>query len=112
MASVPVKPAPATPPHETVEEHFRRLAALWHAETAYLSSTTDLVGHPAYQEMIRMVPEVVPLLLRELEREPDHWFGALMAITGAHPVPETDSGNLDKMTEAWLRWGRASGYRW
>ena len=51
MASIPVTKPPATPPAETVEEHFRRLDATWTAETAYLSSYTDIVEHPAFQEI-------------------------------------------------------------
>jgi hypothetical protein len=31
-----------------VEAKFRRLAAAWRADTAYLSSTNDQVAHPAF----------------------------------------------------------------
>jgi hypothetical protein len=55
---------------------------------------------------------VVPLLLRELEREPDHWFRALYALTGANPVPEGSQGNVREMALAWLHWGRQQGYQW
>lgn len=47
----------------------------------------------------------VPLLLAELRREPDDWFWALHAITGANPVPAASRGDLRAMTEAWLQWG-------
>ena len=44
-------------------------------------------------------------ILEELEGDdPDHWFPALEAITGANPVPESDFGNLAKMADAWLGW--------
>jgi hypothetical protein len=69
-----------------------------------------MAAHPAYQEIITMGQEVVPLLLRDLEQEPDHWFAALRAITGAHPVPPEDRGDLHKMAAAWLRWGKDNGY--
>jgi hypothetical protein len=55
---------------------------------------------------------VVPHLLRELERRPDHWFWALTAITGADPVKPEDRGKLRKMTDAWLRWGKEQGLTW
>jgi hypothetical protein len=109
MASVPVKPVPVQP-GETTAERFRRLAATWRAETAYLSSSTALIEHPAYQEIIRLGPEVVPLLLQDLEKEPDHWFWALQVLTGVNPVPAADAGNLDKMAQDWIRWGHAHGY--
>jgi hypothetical protein len=107
MATVPLKQQA-----ESVEAEFQRRAALWRAETSHLSSTTAMCNHPAYQEIIQMGPAVVPALLRDLEREPDHWFWALQAITGASPVDPVDRGNIDRMAQAWLRWGRANGYQW
>ncbi len=51
---------------------------------------------------------VLPLILQELERRPDHWFWALHAITGEDPARSTD--DVDAATDAWLNWGRARGY--
>jgi hypothetical protein len=59
-----------------------------------------------------MGPTVVPLLLRDLEKNGNHWFWALKVITGASPVPPEDRGNVPKVTDYWLRWGRENGYRW
>jgi hypothetical protein len=112
MASFPVQPTPAPQPAETLEQRFKRLASTWQAETAYTSSSTEMFEHPAYQEIIGMGRQAVPLLLRELEREPDHWFWALRTITGANPVPARDGGNLARMAECWLRWGRENGFSW
>ena len=52
----------------------------------------------------------VPLLLAELQREPDDWFWALHAITGAELVPEQSRGKIHEMADAWLTWGRQHGY--
>jgi hypothetical protein len=71
---------------------------------------TALVRHPAYQAIIALGRPAVPLLLRELAREPDHWFGALKAITGDDPVPPRSRGKLHEMTAAWLAWGKTHGY--
>ena len=111
MASVPVRPS-SVPPPEALEEHFRRLEARWEDETAYLSSSTEIVGHPAFQEIIRLGPAVIPLMLRDLEQRPTLWVWALPAITGADPVPEVDRGNIVRMRDAWLAWARANGYQW
>lgn len=54
----------------------------------------------------------VPLIVRELEREPDHWFVALSAITGVNPVKPEQRGRLQEMAQAWIIWGQANGYRW
>jgi hypothetical protein len=112
MSTVPAKPASPTPSAQTVEERFRRLEAIWTAETGYLSSYTDIVEHPAFREIIRLGKGVVPLMLRDLEERPRLWVWALPEITGADPVPPNEAGDIAKMSAAWLHWGRANGYRW
>ena len=82
------------------------------AQVSPYSSSARLAEHPAYQQIIALGPEIVPLLLRELERSPDHWFRALHALTGADPVPPESRGKLPEMAAAWLRWGREQGYQW
>jgi hypothetical protein len=109
----------AGPPHPVgspspddpgLERRFRELADEWQAAVVPLSSTTARVQHPAYREIIALGPAVVPLLLRELERRPDHWFAALRSLTGADPVAPADRGHLGRMAEAWIRWGKERGY--
>ncbi len=102
-------PVPATPDRE---QQFRTLVALWKRERGPHSSSAKLAEHPAYQQIIHMGPEVIPWLLRELEQEPDHWFRALHALTGMDPVPVESRGKIREMAEAWLQWGRATGYEW
>lgn len=90
---------------------FQTLAQQWKQETAHLSNIAKKALHPAYQEIIGMGKAVIPLLLAELKREPDDWFWALHALTGANPVPAVSRGNLRAMTEAWLQWGSEKGYK-
>jgi hypothetical protein len=111
MATVPTKPTPDTPA-ETVEERFRSLEGTWRAEVGYSSSSTVQRSHPAFQEIIALGEAVVPLMLRDLQESPRLWVWALPQITGADPVPASDHGNIAKMSEAWLRWGREHGYQW
>jgi hypothetical protein len=112
MATIPVKQTPLQEPAENLDETFQKLASTWLAETAHISSTTDLVAHPAFQEIVRMGPAVIPLLLRELENRPGHWHRALQQITGVDPVLAADRGNIRKAREAWLRWAKEQGYQW
>ncbi len=92
-----------------VEIEFERFADRWQTETLFLSSYTEMVSAPAYLDMIGMGRKVVPLLLRRLERDPDHWFAALRATAKADPVPPEDRGAFDNMREAWLEWGHEQG---
>ena len=95
-----------------LEERFLVLVEQWQRETGMLSQVQKMVIHPAYQRIIGMGQPVVPLILRELERETDPWFWALEVITGANPVTGDARGRLDQMAAAWLKWGRENGYRW
>ena len=94
-----------------METRFRRLETAWIAATGVLSDDADIVNHPAFREIIGMGEAVVPLILRDLEQRPRLWVWALPAITGENPVPPADRGNITRMSEAWLRWGRTKGYR-
>jgi hypothetical protein len=76
------------------------------------SSSSVLRNHPAFQEICSLGEGVIPLMLRDLAERPRLWVWALPKITGADPVPEADRGNITKMSQAWLAWGKANGYRW
>lgn len=95
-----------------VEQDFARLAEEWKNDTMHWSSVTKMISHRNYLGIIGLAGrasrrEVERLLLEELQREPDHWFDALSAVTGEDPVkPEHD---FDQATEAWLQWGREKG---
>jgi len=90
----------------SLETEFQSLARRWREGCSLMSSTSAMVSHPAYQAIIELGPPVVPLILRELEKEPAHWFEALKTITGQDPVPTKDWGNISAMSSAWLAWGR------
>ncbi|HYV39128.1 MAG TPA: hypothetical protein VE988_25805, partial [Gemmataceae bacterium] len=92
MTPLSEKKLPPTIPRETVEEQFKRLAGKWEKDVAYLSSLG--YDHPAYREITRLGPDVVPLLLRDMELHHTHWFCALREITGANPVPADASGHI------------------
>jgi len=110
VAIVPAK-VTSTPP-ETTEQQFQRLYQQWEHDTAYISSSTVLYNHPAYQAIIRLGQAVVPLLLRDMEKNHTHWFCALREITGENGAVGAEPGNIASNVEAWLRWAKEKGYRW
>ncbi len=91
-----------------VEEEFHNLAEKWRQETGPLSSAVKMAMHPAYQRIIGMGPAVLPCVLRELQRRPDHWFWALRAITGEDMGGS--AGDFESARKAWLDWGKRHGY--
>ncbi|MCP5005757.1 MAG: hypothetical protein GY941_17745 [Planctomycetes bacterium] len=89
---------------------FQELKLIWEANTAILSSITEIAMHPAYQQIIGMGQSAIPLILEEMNEKPGHWFWALKSITGEDPVLPEQRGRIKKMTEAWINWGRNQGY--
>lgn len=97
---------------ESVVSKFEKLVTEWKTTRNSINSGTEMFMHPAYQKIIGMGSEVVPLILREMEASLDHWFWALKAITGKDPVPPAHRGRLKLMAEDWLSWAKKQGYQW
>lgn len=94
----------------SVEETFEELYRTWTRETSFLSSIDRMAMHPAYQRIIGLGKPAIRLMLRKLEDSPAHWFWALAAVTGENPVRAEDAGDVPRMAETWLAWGRERGY--
>jgi len=93
-----------------IEAQFNKLSAQWKRDTQAQSGVSAIVMHPAYLDIIGMGDKAVPLILRDLKKETSHWFIALRAITKSSPVRPEDAGNLKKMRDAWLKWGKENGF--
>lgn len=98
---------------ETLEQRFQRLLETWNRETRFHSSTTRIIEHSAYQEIISLSPPAIPFLLRAMEGTGNgHLAPALAAITGVSPVLPEHRGKIRDIAEDWVRWGKENGYRW
>jgi hypothetical protein len=89
---------------------FFNLKEKWEAETALLSSVTEIAMHPSYQQIIGMGPCAIPLILWEMRKKQGLWFWALKSITGEDPVPAEHRGRVKEMTKDWLQWGEEQRY--
>jgi hypothetical protein len=92
---------------------FQNLVDEWRHERGAMSSITEMATLRPYQNIIGMGEEAIPLILAELKSEgdePDQWFWALGAITGANPVSPEDQGNFAKMAQAWFKWAEDEGH--
>ncbi len=105
-----VRPSPAL--KAPVVEKFSRLVAEWRNTRNPVGSVSDICSNFAYQKIIGMGQDAMPLILRELDRSLDHWFWALAAITGANPVKEEHRGRLNLMAQDWFSWAKQQGYQW
>jgi ActR/RegA family two-component response regulator len=101
----PAKDAAAPP----MREKFERLATAWRAETQFSSSISEIFLNKNYQAIIGQGIAIVPFILEDLKRGPDHWYWALGAITGANPAESAPPGDIAAISEAWLKWGKLKG---
>lgn len=95
-----------------IANRFNALASQWKLERGISSSLSKIALCPAYQKIIGLGPDAVPLILQQVKDEGDHpdfWFWALESITHENPVREDDIGNFRAMAKAWLEWGRSHG---
>jgi hypothetical protein len=89
---------------------FRRHVSKWKRDTLHLSSVGRMTTHGSYLRIIALAsasPELLSVLLYELETNPDHWFIALNAITGEDPVPA--GSTFAEAVSSWTAWGRQKG---
>lgn len=100
---------PASTRRDPGRERFRFLAQQWRNETQWLSSTTEIAMNPAYQAIIGMGAEALPMILDDLRQNSGHWYWALKAISNEDPVVPRDRGSIKKMKDAWLQWGETKG---
>jgi hypothetical protein len=91
---------------QTVEAKLLSNFTEWMDGIAVISDANQIESHPAYKRIVSMGEAVVPVILRSLEREPSLLAWALFDITGVNPVRPADYGKIDKITKAWLKWGR------
>jgi hypothetical protein len=94
----------------SIRERFRRLADEWKDQSRHLSNTAQMAMLKPYQRIIGLGLPAVPLILEELQREPDQWFWALESITEQNPVPADAKGKVRLMAQAWIDWGKQQGY--
>ena len=93
-----------------LEKYFSSLVSKWKTDMIFQSSISTMVEHTAYQGIINLGDDVVPLLLKELKVRPDHWFVALKRITGEDPIKANQRGDFDQMVQSWLKWGEDHGF--
>lgn len=109
-AAIPVE-IYSTAPVASLFEHLRHQ---WYRERGASSSIVEAAMCPAYQRIIAMGQDAVPLILRQLESEedqPDMWFWALRVLINADPVSDDDRGDVVAMARTWLSWSRGR-YAW
>lgn len=94
----------------TPTQKFELLALTWQRDTSLDSFASDIASHPAYQQIVGMGQQALPLIFEKMQKQPQHWFPALQAITGINPIKKENRGNIAAMTQDWLDWGVRYGF--
>ncbi len=89
-----------------MELKFQLLAEKWREESRFFSFTKDIVATESYQRIIQMGTPIIPFIIKELERNPKHWFYALKQLTNENPVKAKSKGNIKLMANDWIEWGK------
>lgn len=89
---------------------FTRLVDQWRYQTIYSSFVEEKTKHSAFKQIVAIGQDAIPLILREIYVRSDFLYLALQMITGENPVPQRDRGKVHAAVDAWIEWGRRSGY--
>jgi hypothetical protein len=89
-----------------IESEFQELAKKWKKQTGHYSTMIHVTRNENYLRIIALGKPIIPFILKDMEKEPDYWFEALRILSNDNPVPKEHLGDLYKMTDDWLSWGR------
>lgn len=85
-------------------DRFRRLYSQWLDDIAHMSSVREMMTGEGFEQMVAMGPDVLPLVLRELQAKPTFLFLVAQRITGHNPVTPDCVGDVQKIVACWVNW--------
>lgn len=88
---------------------FNILAEQVENKWGMMSGRHDIMSDPNYQEIVHMGKNIIPLLLKKLEKS-GMWLEALSSITGGINIPESHRGKINLIKQDWKNWAKKSGY--
>lgn len=91
------------------QQRFDELSQQWKNETGRYSSLPKITSNAHYLRLIGYGKDVIPFILRDLQKAPSPWFSALRIITGKQSIGRDTQGDFQKMAEEWISWGNSEG---
>jgi hypothetical protein len=79
------------------EDLFHEWVSEWCGGIGPTSNPAEIVAHPAFRQIVAAGQDAVPLLLRELRKEPSLLVFALHEITGENPVRDRARGKIREL---------------
>jgi hypothetical protein len=86
-----------------LEKKFKELS-LRIRNHARFTKLEFLIQEAAYKELIAMGKDILPLLIQELEVNPEYWFHALKTITSQNPIKRGNQNKNSLIANDWKEW--------
>lgn len=83
---------------------FYAVLRRWQSETAFESNPRRITQHPSYAALVSNAELVLPQIVGELRTKPSYLVWVLEAAIGEKPYTADMTGDIKKMTQAWLDW--------
>jgi hypothetical protein len=89
-------------PDTIIRRLFAELSDKWALDTLTSSSVTEIALHPAYQRIIGLGMQALPLIVERMRVSSEPWFWALRAIVGTDAAEGKTT--VRDAIEAWTNW--------
>ncbi len=87
-----------------MNEEFEKLADEWERGTMHFSSSRMMKEHPAFQKLVDLGPDIIPLAIERLKREIGiFWFLVLLKLVD-NPPDTAVEGDMREMRRRWVEW--------
>ena len=98
--------------YKNKEDYFNCLVDRGQSETMFSSSHQYIFSNPCYVTIKDMGEEIIPFVIRRLQKEESWIFLILYDIVKKEDRPNTDgmAGYLVKLRDVWLEWGKEKEY--
>ena len=100
-----------------LEKKLCKLDNTFYKETAHLSIKEDKKSYPSYRNILKLGEEIIPILLKDLNKKKDIdkafycWDVVLCDLVKEPPkIPQKYAGNMQKILEYWVKWGKDNRY--
>ncbi len=95
---------------DELELKFKELLKQWKDETKTSSFVSKMTSTKSYKDIIDLGPSVIPLLLKELQTNPNWYFDALRILSNEDPHKAGHEGKLIDLANDWIEWGKKKKY--
>lgn len=95
------------------QDEFDSLVTELDTQCAGLSTSKKMLNHPIYSKLLELGASALSLVLYRLQHGDNSrcLYGILRAAEKNGPtIPDCDIGNIEKVKNHWLQWGKEKGY--